>query len=180
MNDDEFDKYEELLRISYSENPNNTMKELKKILQKLSMIPIDENVSMKTTFLRSIKEIEFFPFAVFLGIIFTSLIGLFQINNYGMYIFGEVFFFAGFGIGLYAPFFGLIFLASHGGTGYAMMLGVLLADSFNSPIWSDNPSSFYLYFGLMAIILIIAVLLSIVHNISSAMKRDKRFAIIIL
>lgn len=177
--DSQFDQYIELLRMAYSEKPKNTVIEMKKTLLRLSMLSSSSNDSMKHTFHKSLGEISLFPFIVFIGIILFSLVGLFQLNNYGMYFFGEIFFFAGLGIGLYVPVFGLIFLASHGGSGYALMLSSLLSESFNSPIWTDHPINLYLYFGVMILIGIVAVLLSIVHNLSFSMKKDKKFFLII-
>lgn len=178
--DDQFDQYIELFRMAYSEKPKNTVIEMKKALQRLYIFSSSSNDTMKHTFRKSLGEISFFPFIIFIGIVLFSLIGFFQLNNYGMYFFGEVFFFAGLGVGLYIPAFGLIFLASHGGTGFAIMLGSLLSESLNSPIWSDHPVNLYLYFGLMILIGVIAVLLSIVHNLSRSMKKDKRFFLIIV
>ena len=174
MEDNQFEKYMKLLRESYEKKPKNTLIEMEIILKKLHMITNQNSESILQSFSKAFKEISFFPVFIIICFIVSSLIGLFQIQNYEMYLFGEVFFFAGLGVGLFVPAFGLLFLMSHGGTGFCLMIGSLLSDFITSPIWSDNPVGLYFYFGIMIVILIGAVIISIVHNLSASVKKNRK------
>ena len=179
MDDNKFETYMKLLRQSYEKKPKNTLIEMEIILERLNMISDKKNESIMKSFQKGLKEISFFPAFIVIMVILTSLIGLFQIQNYGLYFFGEIFFFAGLGIGLFVPGFGLIFLVSHGGSGLSLMIGALMGDVLNSSIWTDNPVKLYFYLGVMIAILIVAVVFTIFHNLSFSVRKNQKVFYII-
>ncbi len=96
---------------------------------------------------------------------FIAAIGLFNIKSIGMYIFGLIFFLAGFNIGLFVPGAGIIFLFSHGMTGLGMMCAGLVGDAINSPLMQDNPQNLYIYLGVCILIGLFATLSTIKFNL---------------
>ncbi len=96
---------------------------------------------------------------------FIAAIGLFNIKSIGMYIFGLIFFLAGFNIGLFVPGAGIIFLFSHGMTGLGMMCAGLVGDAINSPLMQDNPQNLYIYLGVCILIGLFATLSTIKYNL---------------
>ena len=157
----EFNEQIEELKIAYDNNPNKVKKELRKALINIKM-------SKKIS-----KDIDIDMLITALLIIIIILIGLINIKSYGMYLFGVAFFLAGLFIGLKENKFGLIFLLSHGCTGMCIMIGSQLADIFNSPIIEDINITAYIYLGLGILLIIIAVILTVIHNLSNNLKEIK-------
>ncbi len=168
MDHDEFEHYIELLRLSYTENSKNTMFELKMILRKLRMLS-------DNSFIIDSFDIDRNLLTTVILIILIGLVGLFHITSFPMYLFGVVFFIAGLLIGLNNKGFGLIFLVSHGGTGFSIMMGSLLEDVFQNPILTDGDSFVYFYFGTMILITIIAVGIAVLRNISDSLRENPLF-----
>lgn len=112
-------------------------------------------------------------------IFLIALIGLFNIKAYPIYLFGIIFFLAGHFIGLYLKWMGLIFLFSHSVTGIFVMLSALIGDIVtNNPIMSDNPLNIIIYLVIVALLLIFATLMVIIHNLSDYLKTKKFFVVI--
>ena len=109
-----------------------------------------------------------------------------------MYIGGLAFFLAGLFVGLNIPVFGLIFLFSHGATGLFVILssfffniGEESADFFkifNNPMFSDGgiPNNLKMYIATIVVLLIIAFVYTILHNLSPVLKNNKKHMIAIL
>jgi len=109
-----------------------------------------------------------------------------------MYIGGLAFFLAGLFVGLNIPVFGLIFLFSHGATGLFVILssfffniGEESADFFklfSNPIFSDGgiPNNLKMYIATIVVLLIIAFVYTILHNLSPVLKNNKKHMIAIL
>ena len=109
-----------------------------------------------------------------------------------LYIFGVIFFFAGLFIALYIKYFGLIFLFSHGVIGFMLMIGSLMGHSKGNsldlllpndhPLLTDGgiPTNIKVYLAVTIGFFISAFIFTIVHNLSSKMKKDKKFTIYIL
>ena len=127
--------------------------------------------------------------------ILIALCGLLipNIAGIGMYLFGIVFFLSGVFIGLYVPVFGLIFLFSHGGAGLFIMLSAasgeftdesitIFEKIISNPAISDGgfPTSMILYVGVALVFLVMAVIYTIIHNLSPVLKKDKKHVIRIL
>ena len=120
------------------------------------------------------------------GFLLNSLAGI------PMYIGGLAFFLAGLFIGLNIPIFGLIFLFSHGATGLFVILssfffniGEESADFFkifNNPMFSDGgiPNNLKMYIATIVVLLIIAFVYTILHNLSPVLKNNKKHMITIL
>ncbi len=178
-----FDKYiEELYNIN-SENPKRANDIAKRGLDDLGLL----NESNKN-FLGI--DIEW---AIIVGICILIALGGFFAPNIKLgfsYIGGLVFFFAGVFIGLDIPLFGLIFLFTHGGVGLCLMIMSLIGgdDLFefpnitNNPVFSDGgmPLNLRMYLSITITILVIAVLYTIIHNLSPRLKENKKHMIIIM
>lgn len=114
-----------------------------------------------------------------------------NLTSVWMFMGGIVFFLAGLLVGLNEQGFGLIFLFSHGMTGlFAIILSFFSnlenADKpfsiFNNAIFSDGgvPNELKIYLGSIIIIFIVALIYSILHNLSPVLKKNKKHMIIIL
>lgn len=94
------------------------------------------------------------------------LLGLFDITRFPMYFFGCVFFFAGMLIGIFVKGFGIIFLFSHGMSGYGMMLSCFKERIFN-PLYSDVVSVAYIaLIAVIAILSLCGLVFAIMNNLS--------------
>ena len=101
-------------------------------------------------------------------------------NDPSFFIFGCIFFFSGFFIGMYVKYFGLIFLFSHGGSGFFIIMAALLGN-FNSdnPLLTDvNPDKIKYYLYTIATLTIVGFISVILYNVSEKFK-SKTFAIFI-
>lgn len=102
-------------------------------------------------------------------------LGLFNIENYGMYLFGFVFFLAGTLIGNFVPGFGIIFLISHGMSGFWLMISALDVENY-STFLSDAPAFSR---PLLSIILIVlfgfGIFFTIIHSLGKL--KGKKYGI---
>ena len=153
MDNDEFEHYMELLRLSYTENYKNTMFELKMILRKLRMLS-------DNSFIIDSFDIDRNLLTTVILIILIGLVGLFHITSFPMYLFGVVFFIAGLLIGL---------------NNKGFMMGSVLEDVFQNPILTDGDSFVYLFVGTMFLITIIAVGIAVLRNISDSLRENPLF-----
>ena len=165
---EQFNDYIEWLRKVFDKNPSKVNNELYGVLKRLEENP---DSTAKSIF----KEID--PFIIFIGIniFLILLIGLFNISTYYMYFFGLIFFIAGYLIGKFVPMFGIIFLFSHGGTGFGLMIASLIGESINNPLFQDNPINFIIYFVILLLITAVATLLLIINNLSKTAKELWQF-----
>ena len=174
----EIDKYIEKINEMYEQYPQKVSEEIRKSLNRLNEIEDKkEENGVKKVIDELSKYKGKFLFAIILIVIL--LIGLFNIKNnidaIPMYYGGIIFFVAGYLIGFYLKGFGLIFLLSHGGTGFAIMMGSLLSTVFSNPIMSDNPIKIVIYLILIGIIIFLATILVIAHNLSDYLKTKEYF-----
>ena len=146
----------------------------------------------KVSYNKSIFNKENLPLVLICFLIIIS--GLFAQNiiTFPMYLFGVCFFFAGVFVGLYIKVFGLIFLFSHGGAGLFIMLssitsietenGISLEKFKNHPLFTDGgiPTNIKLYLAVTLGFLLSAIILTIIHNFSDKMKKDKKYACYVL
>ena len=110
--------------------------------------------------------------------IIIALIGLFNIDGYGLYIFGVAFFMAGTIICHLAKGDGIIFLFSHGGVGMGIMMSCLLSSVFQSNIFSDSPTNIYMYFVIIGLLLLAGTVFAIINNLNDKYNSNKFFSII--
>ena len=107
------------------------------------------------------------------------------------YICGLIFFLGGISAALNAKVFGLIFLVTHGGIGFLLMLSSFISNTnspfsftklINHPSFTDGgvPANVMIYFIVFAIILLLAVILTVLHNLFDKMKKDKIYLRIVL
>ena len=107
------------------------------------------------------------------------------------YIFGLIFFLGGISAALNAKVFGLLFLVTHGGIGFLLMLSSFISNTnspfsftklINHPSFTDGgvPTNVMMYFIVFAIILLLAVILTVLHNLFDKMKKDKIYLRIVL
>lgn len=126
-------------------------------------------------------------YLVFIGlllVIFGAIMILpFHPENFLMYLFGFVFFIAGFAVAILADDVkgaGLIFYFSHGGTGFGVMVGALLMNRINTTIFTDLNLNLKIYLGIIIGLISIGVLGGIVYNLSDDLKLNKYNKVILL
>ena len=158
----EFDMYIDKLKEIYQENPEKATKEAHDSLLRMGFF----NKTTKSGKKRKILTSEEYD-KLFLVISFaiTALIGLFNLTTYPLYLFGILFFIAGILISTHVRGFGLIFLFSHGISGYGVMMGALLSSITDNPLLKDNPTNVVTYIGIIVVISVIAVIISSVFNL---------------
>ena len=102
-------------------------------------------------------------------------LGLFNIENYPMYFFGFIFFVAGMLIGNFVPGFGIIFLISHGMTGFGLMVSALELSDYLM-ILSDTPAFYSTLLGIIVIGLFsFGIFFAIIHSLGKL--KDKKYGI---
>ena len=110
------------------------------------------------------------PLSLIICLLMILLLGLFNIQGIGMYIFGFIFFVAGMFIGMFVPVVGLIFFISHGFTGFGVMIASLdIIKIF--PLITDAPQ--YLIFILGCIVLSLVVL-TIIFVIMCNFRKNRK------
>ncbi|MBR1385591.1 MAG: hypothetical protein IJ568_02035 [Bacilli bacterium] len=190
VNDDYYNRYLNELHKIYEEDKVRANRMAKRRLVELGFIK--ENRKENSNNFNFEFDIKFKTIVVICVLI--AMVSLIPANGITVpiYLFGFVFFLAGLFVGLYVPFFGIIFLFSHGGTGLFLMLSSLLGSSTenmsigidfaNNPVFSDGgiPSNIKLYFYFIIVIFVVAFIYTIIHNVSKKMKSDKKHVIIIL
>ena len=101
------------------------------------------------------------------------LLGLFRINTFPMYFFGWIFFVAGMLVGMYVPVFGIIFLFSHGMTGFFLMLNFLDIKDYLVYV-SDSPTAvIYLLIAVLIFLFVAGIIFAILHSFKK--NREKKF-----
>lgn len=166
-----FDKNIEKLRKCYEANPNVTLEELDLLVSRLE----GSSYEKKDGILSGVDPVwlsrVLFVFAVL-------LLGLVSVTNFQgqsfVYYFACLFFFAGVFIGLSVPGFGLIFLLSHGATGFGLITVPVVLQILESPIMSEtigNSIYFLLYTALFTAI--VAAISTILYNLSFNFRNKK-------
>lgn len=159
--DNLFNLYLSKITDAYEKDKNNSYYIIKKYVDSLSFTP-ENNKTNKFSIKDNPKMIIFYVILICFAIV---LLGLSNLKNFPMYFFGSVFFFAGLLIGLFTPFFGLIFLFSHGLTGFSLMINSL-NENLSSPIYSDASGYAYvILIGLMVSFALLGFIFTIIHNI---------------
>ena len=108
-----------------------------------------------------------------LVLLIIAVLGLINIRNFPIYLFGLVFFAAGLFVGLYVKGFGIIFLFSHGGVGFGMMIYALLLDRFSESSLTDLSFNMKIYLGIMVLMIIGGFLGVIIYNLSETLNKNK-------
>lgn len=118
--------------------------------------------------------------AIFINIILSIILLLVGIiyPNGGLYYAGSVFFLAGFFIGLFLRGIGIVFLCSHGLTGLWLMIGMPISNLIKSPLMDDNPKNLLIFLIAGVIFIIIAIISTIMHNLSKEIRKKKNSSII--
>ena len=181
-----FDSYvKELYKIN-TDNPKKAERIAKRGLNDLGILGKSNN-NNKLGLDINLAIIVFICFLMILCLFFTS-----SLENALMYLFGIVFFLVGLFIGLKIPVFGLIFLFSHGGMGLFVLISSLLGTFdnsslsidflFNNPIYTDGgmPNTIKVYLIIILGIFVVALIYTLLHNLSSKLKENKIHIIIIL
>ena len=158
----EFDMYIDKLNEIYQNNPEKATKEAHDSLLRMGYFNKTDKKGNKA---RTLAYEDFDKLLIVICFVITALIGLFNIITYPVYICGMIFFIAGIMISIYERGFGLIFLFSHGMTGYGIMIGGLLYSLTDNPLLKDNPSNIFAYISIIVVISVIAVIISSVFNL---------------
>lgn len=168
--DDKFYEDIDFLKKAYKNKPFTVYKHVETAVKKVkdSDKPLIEK-----------KDLEIF-FTIIISILMClfSLIGLFNPLNEGgdiviLGIFGFVFFIAGYFINFQAKGAGIIFLFSHGMTGFCIMCGPIVAQILKLPFMQDNPINIYIYLGVLALIAFVSLLSSVVISLSDKLLSIK-------
>lgn len=102
-------------------------------------------------------------------------LGLVNIEKYPMYFFGFIFFVAGMLIGTFVPGFGIIFLISHGMSGFGLMVSALDLSNYLM-LLSDTPAFYSTLLGIIVIGLFsFGVFFAIIHSLGKL--KDKKYGI---
>ena len=154
----QFDQFVKYMSVSIDDNKKNN----KNILDRLGIKD---------------KDIFCFIIIVLLFLIFGAIILLPTVpQNFLFYLFGFVFFIAGFGVAILADDSkgsGIIFYFSHGATGFAVMTYSLLAGRFDTAIFSDLSNTLKISLGIIAGLILVGILYGIIYNLSDTLKLNK-------
>ena len=143
---EEFNGYIDKLKDAYDNNPNKVSKEVRDTLIRLKLIK-------RGKFLSDVNKSTVF---LIIEILLIVLIGLLSYKTGFVYYGGLIFFIAGVFIGLYVPYFGIVFLFSHGLTGLCIMVAGLCSSVFNLLLSGDTSISLYIICAIAILIFIIA------------------------
>ena len=171
--DNLFNLYLSKITDAYEKDKNQSYYIIKKYVDSLSFTP-EKNNTIKFSIKDNPKMKIFY---VILMCFVIVLLGLSNLENFPMYFFGSIFFFAGLFVGLFVPVFGLIFLFSHGLTGFSLMISAL-NENLSSPIYSD--ASGYAYVILIVLMVIFALLgfiFTILHN--TKINKDNKYRLLL-
>ena len=97
-------------------------------------------------------------------------IGLLSYKTEFVYYIGLIFFIAGVFFELYVPYFGLVFLFSHGLTGLGVMISGLCGSVFNLFLTGDASIGIYIICAVSVLIFIAAFIMGVLYNISNNFK----------
>ena len=169
-----FEKNIERLRKCYEVNPNATFEELDLLVSRLEGTSYEK----KDGILSGVDPVWLSRVLFVLAVLLLGLVGIanFQGQSF-VYYFACLFFFAGVFIGLNVPGFGLIFLLSHGATGFALITIPVVIEVLKSHIMSEtagNSIYFLLYTALFTAI--VAAISTVLYNLSSNF-RDKKYSL---
>ena len=164
--DEVFEKCLNELRKSYEKDPINTIKETKYTIRILKIKGgILANVDLEK---------------IWLAIIFimTALVGIFNIDTYGAYLFGFNFYIAGILIAMNVGRTGLIFLMSHGVSGICVMEGALLWNLFTNPIIKDLQFKYAIYLIWVVLLIVVGVMYAVLYNLSDNLKLKRNSTLV--
>ena len=97
-------------------------------------------------------------------------------ENTFLFLFGFIFFIAGFSIAIIvknSKGFGLVFLFSHGGSGFAVMVGSLLSGKVSEAFFTDLNGPIKLYLAIIICLVVFGILASVIYNLSDRFKINK-------
>ena len=169
-----FDKNVELLKDAYEVDPENVNYQLKDLVERLgyptSLEYVKKTQKNNNTLLDKNEAKIFLLVIVALS---SLLLCLFDFSVAPLVLFGLIFFWAGLLIGQNAKGFGIIFLFSHGGTGFGLVIGSLLSRFIENPIINENPKIFTYYYSAIAFVSVCAFLYTVLLNLSDELKKRK-------
>ena len=178
--DEKFEQYISKIRVNYQKNPTETINVLDSVLNTLNEDEKNsESKQFKILDLDSEKtQIVLYIFSLVI-LAFMSLFHIGGENPEGIeiYLFSMIFLIAGQTIGTFLPYFGIIFLFSHGGTGIGIMMSTFLGTIFNNPRMTDNPPKLLIiYIGISIFLIVIGFLITVLRNLSNYLK-TKQFVV---
>ena len=188
-----YDENKQTLEELRSKNQEAVDKEFDKFVKRLKYDIIKEDnknknySTTKTDYLDKLGINEhkniFYQIVIYFAMIVFAMLMLVpnHLESIIMFISGMVFFIAGFNIGTSdAKVFGIIFLFSHGGAGFGLMISSLLADRMNMELLTDLNGNMKLYLSLTVAVLVVAVFGCILYNLSNTLNNSKNKLILLL
>ena len=165
---DEFVMYKEKLDEMYEKDPEGATMEAYNSLVRLGAI---EGKTKKIT------EGNFWILLIICVSVFILLIGILNVKDIMLYIFGFIFFVAGMCISLIEEKGKIIFVFSHGGTGLGLMIGALVSSISKNPLFTDGGTSLYIYLGVCGLLLLGGFLFVAISCLFEEVDRKKRLFI---
>lgn len=165
---DEFVMYKERLDEMYEENPEKATREAYNSLVRLGGIDGE---------MKKFSDDASFKLGLLIVSVIILLIGLLNISNYMLYIFGFMFFIAGMLVSLENSKFALIFVFSHGGTGLGLLIGSLMSSILRNPLLADGGNNLYVYLIVTFAIIIGGYLFLVVSKILDTDNINKKLLI---
>lgn len=178
--DNYYNRYIKKLKELHQDYPDLANEEAKFGLERLGVKIEEEKGDINTKLFGTveIKKLCFIGMFVFIGLL--GLTTLNQVNEdmpyIFLYYFGMIFFVAGFFVGNNIKGVGIIFLFSHGGTGFGLMLASLLGNTLKSPVFEDIiPLNIKIYLIVGICFIVLAFLVSIINNLSDKIRYKTKY-----
>ncbi len=112
-----------------------------------------------------------FHIIVILAIAVMNLVTSFNYPEHTFFgLFGFIFFLGGYFVGTQKEEGVIIFLFSHGVTGFCIMNGYCVAQIFNNPMFSDSPTKLFLLLGLAALFFLGSLIYGTITNLSDKFR----------
>ena len=168
-----YDKYVEELNKLYETDPQGAVNYL---ADSLSRVRYEKSLKVRLGFDDEKLNIVI---TIILALL-TLPVALICNGDPSVVVFGIIFYLAGIMIGLFVPYAGIIFLFSHGGTGFFFLIQDVTELLKSNPIMSDLSSSMTNHIYLAILINGLAVVLTILQSFIPSIRKIKYIKSIIM
>lgn len=175
IEDLEFNNKINTLKHFYKKNPKATMNLLNKIVNDESLYETENNNS-KSTIINVINDIGLKKFLYIFLISCYVILGLIDFNF--LYFFGIVFFLAGYFVTINGKGAGIVFLFSHGLTGYGIMIYSIISNEFYRHFFEDMSHAGMIYLIILAILAVIGLFILIFYSLSKTLRKNQNIPLI--
>ena len=165
MEQNYYDKYVEELNNMYNKDPNKAVKYLSSSVNRVT----NDKTLMEKLGL-DYKKIDIIITVI--CALFSVLAALICSNSFGNAV-GVIFYLAGLMVGIFVPYFGIIFLCSHGGTGLYFICQDVYDIIKSNPVMEDLTFSMQNYLYGVMFVYAAAILLTLLHSFIPKMREVK-------